>query len=126
MLGEVLNCSGRMVLLLSNSLLLYMLTGNNVHMKQSRFGAYLKQFVWFYGSVLTAIIVDFVFGLSVISLVSKGVDHTALMSQTWYWIVNIAMQLAYGVQITCTTATAGYVFTGSDTAPSLQGAALST
>jgi hypothetical protein len=103
-----------MVLLLGDSLLLYMLTGNNLHMKNNRFGAYLKQFVWFYGSVLVAIVLDFVFGLSVITLVSKGADHTALTSRPWYWVVNIAMQLAYSVQITCSTATAGYVFAGHD------------
>ena len=94
-----IRCSGRMVLLLGDSLLLYMLTGNNVHMKNNRFGAYLKQFVWFYGSVLAAIVLDFTFGLSVITYVSKGSDHTALTSQQWYWVVNIAMQLAYSVQI---------------------------
>jgi hypothetical protein len=103
-----------MVLLLGDSLLLYMLTGNNVHIKNSRFGAYLTQFAWFYGSVLTAIVLDSAFGLSVIIAVSKGQRHPDLTSKQWYWAINVAMQLAYSAHVSCSALTTAQVFQNTD------------
>eukprot|EP00892_Ulva_mutabilis_P010749 jgi/Ulvmu1/8046/UM004_0283.1 len=106
---HMLALSGRLVLLLGNTLLLYILTANSSYLRAKRYGSYLAQFAPFYISVLVSLVLDSIHGMATIIATTRGTEIDHIHSQPWYWISAIAMQLSYCAQVTCSAITTGRV-----------------
>lgn len=104
-------CSGRLVLLLGNTMLLYLMTASSPHLRAKRYGLYLKHYAPFYSSVLASLILDSTYGMTTIIATTRAEDQRHVQSQAWYWISAVAMQVSYCVQVTCSALTVGRVGT---------------
>ena len=102
-------CSGRLVLLLGSTLLLYVLTAGNSNLRAKKYGLYLAQFAPFFISVLATLLLDTIFGITVIIATNKATDQRQVSKAAWYWVSSVGMQLAYCVQVTCSSLTAARV-----------------
>jgi hypothetical protein len=90
---------------MGNSLLLYVLTGND-YLTTGALGPYFKKFAWFYGTLLCAILTDCGYGLATIVAVAKGIQHPVLLQSYWHWAISISMQLSYCGHVACSGMTA--------------------
>lgn len=92
-------CSGRLILIMANTMLFYLLTAQTMYLQENHFGLYLKEFKWFYVASLAAISVDLVAGLATVASVRQNNDQMALIKKPWFQPFSVITQLLFALQV---------------------------